>query len=225
MISTVAALSALPQIVLGPLLGVAQDRYGRRAVLLPCLTVWLAGAAIQVAGLATGRWVFPLFLGGRLLQAMADSGFYQTALTLIADAYQGDPRLGRAMALIEVSGSAGGIVAPLVTAAVLPLGAWMPAAVTGLLGLGLLLYLARTVPAGQPLHHAAPLRRQAASALPHLRQPRVIGTYLTGALAMFTLQGGQTFLGFTCVTGTGWGRRRRACCWRWCRGPCCRAPC
>jgi ACDE family multidrug resistance protein len=192
MISTVAALSALPQIVLGPVLGVAQDRYGRRAVLLPCLALWVLGAALQAAGLATGRWVFPLFVGGRLLQAMADSGFFQTALALIADAYQGDPRLGRAMALIESSGSAGGIAAPLLTAAVLPLGAWAPAAATGLLGLCLLLYLARTVPARRAVVHTVPLK----AALPHLRHRQVVGTYLTGLLAMFTLQGVQTFLGF-----------------------------
>lgn len=200
MISVLATGSALPQAFLAPFLGLAQDRYGRRAVLVPCLSVWVLGAVVQVFALTSGVAVYPLFLTGRFLQALADAGFFQIALSLVADAFAGSPELGRAMALIESSASAGGIIGPVLTAAVLPLGPWAPSALTGLAGVALLFWLGPTVPAGRPGQVAAAasqsLPAQVRAALPTLRGRVVLGAYLAGGLCMFTLQGVQTFLGF-----------------------------
>ncbi|MGE5675976.1 MAG: hypothetical protein ACM3XM_19195, partial [Mycobacterium leprae] len=108
------------------------------------------------------------------------------------------PRLPRMMALLESAASVGGIVGPVLTAAVLPMGIWAPSAVTGLFGLALTLFLARSLPGGRPAAATGgdrSLSRQLATAWPFIRSPLVLGGFLMGFLSLYALEGVQTFLG------------------------------
>jgi MFS family permease len=78
---------SLPGIVLAPLVGVLADRYGRRAVLVPCLVAYglTGGAVVLVRN-------FEVILALRVLQGSAASGLVTLAVTLIGDAFTGQQR-------------------------------------------------------------------------------------------------------------------------------------
>lgn len=98
--SLVLSAFTLPGIVLGLFIGMWADRWGRRAVLVPCLLVYgVSGAAV---GLAPG---FGSIIALRVLQGAAASGLVTLAITLVGDLFQGPRRnavLGLNGALLAV---------------------------------------------------------------------------------------------------------------------------
>lgn len=96
----VAALS-FPGIVVAPVIGILADRFGRRAVLLPCLMIFgtagLLGAAAPT---------FAVLVGFRLLQGFGAAGLINLAVVLIGDNWRGLDRsrlLGRNAAVLTLS--------------------------------------------------------------------------------------------------------------------------
>lgn len=85
--SLILSAFTLPGIVLGPLIGMWADRWGRKTVLIPCLVVYgITGAAV---GLAPG---FGGVIALRVLQGSAAAGLVTLAITLIGDLFQGTRR-------------------------------------------------------------------------------------------------------------------------------------
>jgi ACDE family multidrug resistance protein len=79
----VAAIT-LPGILVAPIIGILADRYGRRAVLVPCLVVFgVAG----VAGAAAPS--FEVLIGLRLLQGLGSAGLINLAVVIIGDNWTG----------------------------------------------------------------------------------------------------------------------------------------
>lgn len=79
----VAAIT-LPGIVVAPVIGILADRYGRRAVLLPCLLVF-GGAGVAGAAAPT----FEVLIGLRLLQGLGSAGLINLAVVIIGDNWTG----------------------------------------------------------------------------------------------------------------------------------------
>lgn len=98
--SLVLSAFTLPGIILGLFIGMWADRWGRRAVLVPCLLLYgVSGAAV---GLAPG---FAGIIALRMLQGAAASGLVTLAITLIGDLFHGPRRnaiLGLNGALLAV---------------------------------------------------------------------------------------------------------------------------
>lgn len=91
----------LPGILIAPLIGLGADRWGRRALLVPCLTLVSVSGVLHAA---TGS--LPVLLALRLAQGVGSAGLINLAVVLIADHWKGDDRvrmLGRNAAFLTVS--------------------------------------------------------------------------------------------------------------------------
>jgi MFS family permease len=125
-------------IVLSPLIGLLEDRIGRRPVLVPCLVGFsLAGAAIAVAP------NYPVAIALRVIQGTAAAGIFIATVTLIGDAFEGAQRsavLGTNTAVL----SAGAAVFPVV-GGFLATRAWNVPFLLYLLGLPVALFAYRTL--------------------------------------------------------------------------------
>ena len=95
------AAGTLPGIVVAPVIGVLADRYGRRAVLLPCLVLFgLFGVGASFAG------SFWILLALRLGQGVGSAGLINLAVVLVGDHWDGVERariLGQNSAVLTVS--------------------------------------------------------------------------------------------------------------------------
>ena len=97
----VVAAGALPGVFLAPIIGALADRWGRRAVVVPCLLVF--GVMGGLAGLAP---TFPLLLGARLLQGLVSAGLVSLAVVIIGDYWNGLERarlIGHNAAVLTIS--------------------------------------------------------------------------------------------------------------------------
>lgn len=98
----------LPGVFLTPFLGLAADRFGRRAVLVPLLFVFgVAGAAISFVS------SYDVVLALRFLQGVGGSGLITLAVTLIGDVYH-DAQRDSVMGLNAGSISVGAAFYPLI---------------------------------------------------------------------------------------------------------------
>ena len=95
------AAATAPGIVLAPIIGVLSDRYGRRAVVVPCLVVFgITG------GLAAFAPTFEILLALRLLQGVGSAGLINLAVVIIGDHWDGVERarmIGRNAAALTAS--------------------------------------------------------------------------------------------------------------------------
>lgn len=125
-------------IVLSPVIGLLEDRIGRRAVLVPCLVGFsLTGAAIAVV---PSYWIAIAF---RIVQGTAAAGIFITTVTLIGDTFDGVQRsavLGTNTAIL----SAGAAVFPIL-GGFLATQAWNAPFLAYLLGLPVALFASLTL--------------------------------------------------------------------------------
>lgn len=94
----IVGAATLPGVALAPVIGALADRYGRRAVLVPCLVLF--GLAGGLAGTVSS---FPALLGLRLLQGVGSAGLVNLVVVLIGDHWQGAERarlIGRNAAVL-----------------------------------------------------------------------------------------------------------------------------
>lgn len=95
------AAGTAPGIVVAPVIGLLADRFGRRAVLLPCLVLF--GLAGGLGGLAPS---FGALLALRLLQGVGSAGLINLAVVIITDHWDGVERarrIGRNAAALTAS--------------------------------------------------------------------------------------------------------------------------
>jgi MFS family permease len=166
------AAATAPGIVLAPLIGVLADRWGRRAVLVPCLAIFgLAG------GLGAFAPTFPLLLLCRLGQGVGSAGLVNLAVVIIGDNWEGTERarmIGRNAAALTAAIA----VMPTVGGALTSLAGWRAAFFPYWLALGTVAAVLRWLPAARPTPTS--FRSQLQATLPQLRDPVVLGTLATG---------------------------------------------
>lgn len=95
------AAGTLPGIVVAPLIGMLADRWGRRALLIPCLA--LVAAAGVLHAVAGALWLLLLL---RFLQGVGSAGLINLAVVLVADHWHGEHRirmLGRNAAVLTLA--------------------------------------------------------------------------------------------------------------------------
>ncbi|BAZ30377.1 major facilitator transporter [Cylindrospermum sp. NIES-4074] len=105
-----------PTLVLGPVIGVVADRWGRKKIIVPSLFLF------AIAGTACAFTVnFNLLLFLRLLQGIGAASLLSLSITLIGDLYTGDRRT-TAMGYSSSVGSVGTASYPLIGGALATLG-------------------------------------------------------------------------------------------------------
>ncbi len=174
-------VGTLPGIVLAPVVGLLADRYGRRRVLLPCLTLFgLAG------GLAATSPSLGWLLGWRLLQGAGSAGLVNLAVVLIGD-YAGGARragmIGRNSAVLTV----GLAVFPLLGGALSDLGGWRAPFLVYPLALVTAAGVARSLPRGGGAE--VDVGEQLRALRPALRQPGVVRALAAGLLTFALIFG------------------------------------
>lgn len=170
----IAATSA-PGILLAPVIGILADRYGRRLVLTPCLTVF--GACGILAAVAP---TFPLLLLARLGMGVGAAGLINMSVVLIGDHWDGAERthmIGRNAAFLTVCIALmpplGGVLTDLVSwrAALAPYGFGLLTAV-----------LAWRVLAPDRPADPDPVRRQVRELLGIARRRSLVVVFVSGAV-------------------------------------------
>jgi len=177
----VVAFATLPGIVLAPVIGVLSDRYGRRAVLVPCLLLF------GVAGLANAAAPsFAVLLVLRFVQGIGSAGLINLAVVIIGDHWTGVDRarvIGQNAAALTISLA----VLPPLGGALADLAGWRAV----FLPYGIALFTAaavvRTLPHGA--RHDVSLGDQLRQAAPFLRQRRVVAVVVTGIVVFLLVFG------------------------------------
>lgn len=88
-VTLVIAAASLPGVVVAPFIGISADRFGRRAVVVPCLVVFgVAGLAGAVAP------NFPVLLATRFVLGIGAAGLINLAVVILGDHFSGATRSG-----------------------------------------------------------------------------------------------------------------------------------
>ncbi len=181
----VVAAGSLPGVFVAPVIGALADRWGRRAVVVPCLLIF--GVMGGVAGLAP---TFPLLLAARLGQGMASAGLVSLAVVIIGDHWSGLDRarlIGRNSAVLTVSvaiyPALGGALAALA-------GTWRAAFLPYWLAVPVAVYVARELPRGRQADaHTGSLLELGRAAIGQLARPIVAGSVALGFVAFVLIFG------------------------------------
>lgn len=174
----VITATTLPGIVLAPVIGMLADRFGRRAVLVPCLLVFgLAG------GLAATSPSLGWLMAWRFLQGAGSAGLINLAVVLIGDNFGGAQRagmIGRNAAVLTVCLA----LFPLLGGALTDFVGWRGPFLVYPVALVTAAVVARGLPRGGGTD--VDIGEQVRNLGPALRQPGVLGA-LGAALVTFAL--------------------------------------
>jgi MFS transporter, ACDE family, multidrug resistance protein len=169
----IVAAATLPGIVIAPAVGLLADRFGRRAILIPCLVVFgLGGIGAALAP------TIAVLVGMRLLQGFGSAGLINLAVVILGDHWTGADRtrlIGYNAAVLTVSVA----LFPALGGWLAAVGGWRwsfaPYSVALVTALAVWLWLpVRATPV------PVPVRRQVHDALAVLRQPRVFAAVAFG---------------------------------------------
>lgn len=177
------AAGALPGFFLAPVIGILADRYGRRRVLVPCLT------AFGVFGLAGGvSPSFGLLLAFRLAQGFGAAGLINLAVVIIGDFWDGLARarvIGYNAAVLTVSlaifPALGGIIGEV--------GGWRWSFAPYGLALVTAAFVVVRLPSDRRLEEKPPLLGQLKGATDVLRTPMVVVTICYGFVVFLLIFG------------------------------------
>ena len=176
------AAGTLPGIVMAPVIGVLADRFGRRAVLVPCLV------AFGVFGLASALAPsFPILLGLRLLQGLGSAGLINLAVVIIGDHWTGLDRarlVGQNAAVLTLSLA----VFPPLGGLLTELGGWRLSFAPYGVGLATAVLIYRRLDANRPLGRVT-LRDQLGGASTAIRHRDVLGSISIGVVIFMLIFG------------------------------------
>ena len=176
------AAGTLPGIVMAPVIGILADRYGRRAVLVPCLVAF--GAFGLLSALAP---TFPALLALRLCQGIGSAGLINLAVVLIGDHWTGLERarlVGQNAAILTLSLA----VFPPLGGALTELGGWRLSFAPYALGLATAILIYRRLDANRPTQ-AVSVRQQLRGAGSAVREHDVLGSISIGFVIFMLIFG------------------------------------
>lgn len=176
------AATALPGIVLAPVIGILADRIGRRRVLVPCLSTF--GVFGIVAAVAP---TFEIMLAARVGMGIGAAGLVNLAVVLISDTFVGEQRtlwIGRNTGVLTAALA----TLPLLSGIVTEVAGWRWALAP--YGLGAVTAVAawNILPRDQP-QNTMSVGDQVRGMGDAIRNPRILATYIGGGLGFATMFG------------------------------------
>jgi MFS transporter, ACDE family, multidrug resistance protein len=176
------AAGTLPGIAVAPLIGLLADRFGRRAVLVPCL------AAFGFFGCASAfAPSFEALVALRLLQGIGSAGLINLAVVIIGDHWDGIERArrtGQNAAVLTASLA----VFPPIGGLLTELGGWRLSFAPYGIGLATAVLIWRKLPAARPAVTTT-VRAQLRATGAVARQPVVVGTVAIGSVIFMLIFG------------------------------------
>ncbi|MDQ1450977.1 MAG: transporter, family, putative rane transport protein [Acidobacteriaceae bacterium] len=190
---TVSA-STLGVAIAAPLLGTFTERMNRKRVILISILLLAVPTCAAATATSLGWLVF-----WRLLQGLITPGVFATTIAYITEAWP--PTAVAPVMSIYVSGTAlGGFSGRAVTGVMADHVGWRPSfMLLGLISLSGAALVAWLLPDRPSSHHAdvrPPFRQIFTPMLGHLRNPRLLTTYLVGFNVLFSLVGVFTYITF-----------------------------
>ena len=178
----VLAAATAPGILLAPVIGVLADRYGRKALLVPCLLVFgMAGGSAAFAP------SFGVLLALRLLQGVGAAGLINLAVTLIGDHYEGIERAKR-MGQNAAALTASITVLPPLGGLLTAVGGWRLSFAPYWLGLATAVVVIVVLPTDRQ-RATTTITEQLRSTKPYLASPPVIGAVVMAFLLFVVIFG------------------------------------
>lgn len=178
-----------PTVILGPIIGILADRFGRKRILVPSLILFgIAGTACAFAR------NFNLLLLLRLLQGLGAAALLSLSVTVIGDLYTGERR-ATAMGYNASVSSIGTAVYPTIGGALATIGWFYPFTLPLVaipIGLLVLFFLKNPEPKGE-----RDLKEYLRNALNSLRNRQIFGIFIASAANFVLLYGAYvTYLPF-----------------------------
>lgn len=167
---------ALPGIIVAPIIGLLADRYGRRRVLVPCLTLFgIGGLAVSIAPNLT------VIILARLLQGVGAAGLINLAVVLIGDNWEGSDRtrlIGRNASMLTI----GLATFPLVSGALAEFTSWRVSLLPQMAALFVAAAAWRLLDPARPTAHGdkTSLRTQLGGLGVAFRRPEIRAVVITG---------------------------------------------
>lgn len=177
------ASASLPGVLAAPFIGVLADRFGRKRILLPCLTLFAVTGALAV--LAPSFWIL---VGVRFFMGIGTAGLINLAVVIIGDHYDGAERVrqvGRNAAVL----TSGLALLPLFAGILEEIGTWRLSLAPSALGLLTAVAAARMLDDVSPPRDGAGLAEQLRAAREVLRSPAVAATIASGFLIFVMIFG------------------------------------
>lgn len=118
-ISMLIAVYAVVAILLIPIAGYLSDRFGRKAVIVPCLILTVIGGGISAVGawLLTDLAAYWTIIGGRLLQGAGAAGAFPIVIPLVGDLYEDENEASKNLGVVETYNTFGKVLSPILGAA------------------------------------------------------------------------------------------------------------
>lgn len=176
------AASSLPGIVVAPAIGLLADRFGRRAVLSPCLAIF--GLASILAATAP---TFVVLLIARCCMGFGAAGLVNLAVVLVSDHFEGDERtkwIGTNSGVLTVALA----VFPVYSGAMTELAGWRWAIAPQSLGLVSALVAWRVLESGRPGTRVG-VGEQLRGAGLALRQPAIAASVTAASITFAVIFG------------------------------------
>ncbi len=182
--------STLAVALAAPFAGILSDRFGRRRVIVPAALLMALPTFLAATSAGFGQLLF-----WRFLQGVFTPGVFAVTVAYINDEWNGGA--GAAMAAYVTGTVLGGFSGRMLAAVVAEHAEWQWAFVLlGVLnllgGIGIWLWLPRDR-SFRPGRSSAP---GAKAILRHLRNPRLLATYVVGFCVLFCLLGAFTYVNF-----------------------------
>ena len=108
---------SIASILLIPIAGYLSDRFGRKMILLPSLTLAFIGGLVSAFASWKMENPFTVIIIGRIIQGIGSSGAFPIILPLVGDLFKDDDKASSVLGIVETSNTFGKVLSPIIGAA------------------------------------------------------------------------------------------------------------
>ncbi|MFC4102019.1 MFS transporter [Paenibacillus xanthanilyticus] len=122
-ISLIITIYSVVAIILIPIAGYLSDRFGRKKVMIPALTLAAAGGLLSALASSIGDGSYMLVMVGRFIQGAGAAGAFPIVFPLTGDLFKEEEEASSVLGLVETSNTFGKVLSPIL-GSLIALWAW-----------------------------------------------------------------------------------------------------